>query len=226
MAKVRMSAIIAAASGPVGGMQFARSAGGTILRSRPNRRPTPTKISIDACADLRRIRYFWDNCNPEIKTYWQWLAPQLTWSDRLNQSYHPTGWQAYARFLSYYLRFKITGGTNSPSANSTDQPTEIIIAFQTSPAFYAIKVTTPFAAGYVYCGLYGAVLYRPNRRSGHPPFRYFTTIKNEAAYVNLYSEWTAVLPPLQPNQWVALKVVAFHPNFFPAAPMIETRKVL
>jgi len=219
MAKLRLSALVTQASGRVGGSQFVRSTAGTILRLRANRRPVPSTLSIAALATMGKIRQSWERKSTSTQLFWKRLAQELTWRNRLDQNYHPSAYQAYARYMSYWSRFNVPSGISTPSSSMTDQPTLIEYGCNIS-GFFGVRITTPATTDTIYCGIYGAVIFHPNRKSGYPPFRFITTVKNLTTITNIFDDWAAVLPALQAYQWYALKIVCFDPANYPASPVI------
>lgn len=108
MATLLFGPLVTDARGSIRGTTFSRAISGATARARP-RPPRPhTALQFSRQTELSTAAEQWRITPPAIKTDWETYAASVTLTNRLGQSFTPTGQMMQIRYVCWQLRAGIT----------------------------------------------------------------------------------------------------------------------
>lgn len=125
MARALPGPLIGTISGNIGGISFARSAGGLTVRRKIHQRAPYSEPLANAQSNFNLTSLAWENLSSTDKLSWSNLAQQRSLPDRLSGRRQPTARQL---FFNYHLgTYPFALGITSPipTPNTTPSPWQI-----------------------------------------------------------------------------------------------------
>lgn len=114
MAQVKYSAVVAGASGKVGGNVFARNKSGAYVRQWAKPTNPNTVRQSEVRTMLAGSASAWRGLTPAQQAGWDTLAATVTRTNRLGEAYTPTGRQIFIESFMNLTKTFITPLTNAP----------------------------------------------------------------------------------------------------------------
>lgn len=102
MAKVRLSSLVQGITGSIGGLTFANTTNGTVLKRRGIKVNQQTRKQLAARALWNRALVAWNALSTSTRNQWIALAEVVTWPTPLGQSRRLSGWQLFHKMYSPY----------------------------------------------------------------------------------------------------------------------------
>lgn len=224
MAKITPSAIIGSISGRIGGVEFAQTRNGIIVRKiGPKPKPTST-YAYYSRAQFQAATQYWATLPAATRAAWAEAAKQTTRTGALGQGRTFSGFTLY---LHYWLTGYWTRRSFStlPVQPIVCAPEFLLLASFSAAGTYTLNVYPGVEAGSVSCAVYGGpmtTLYQGAR----PKRLTLLTLQSRASFpINLYSAWISHWAPLQQGQSVFLEVRSYLAQRLWSGPIFATTTV-
>ena len=226
MARALPGPLIGTISGNVGGISFARSAGGLTVRRKIHQRQPYSVPLAEAQTNFNQVSLSWENLSSTEKLSWSNLAQQRTLPDRLSGRRSPTARQLY---FNYHLgTYPFGQGITSPIPTPNTTPGPFDISFSASHLgamfvdFYYPIVDRDFYLAFFSSPCIGRAQFSPPKSD-----RCFYTIPipdPSAGHINIdvAGQWTAEFGDLLIGSRVGLYIQLWYPEWTNPDPPNET----
>jgi len=196
---IKWGSVIQAASGNIGGIQFARHRGAPIARTRTRRCICASPDILDSRLGFAIITQAWRNLTALQKLNWNLYAIKYPTQNRLGLTRRISGFAWFARTNMPRLA-AAAPILYAPGQYAAGSPGTNTIIYFVQGAPYYFSITTPATQPSGYYEVFG---HRPVSTSsiGNKKLRLITSIP-AAGFIeyDLYSEWIAVLGDMQTNE--------------------------
>lgn len=219
MALIRMGPLAQAISGSLGACTFARHQGRAVVRRRP------LKIQpYSQTAALRRARFVraikaWVTLPEIYRLQWTAAAPLYTFHDRLGQPYTPSPRRLFEWYNTWLYTRRGFYYFGPPAYGRHPAPTVVSVDFAAGGPYNITLSMAPLMAltGYYFDGATAHSLSKWPTRT--PAYFHWWPVYNDVPY-NLFTPWTAVLPPLVSGEKFLLRLWAWTLNYAQSFPVI------
>lgn len=209
MAIIRASALVAAISGSVGGVNFATGKRGTVARLRGRRIPTQTEVLLRQQAIFANASRTWRELSNEQRSSWRALAPGYPITNRLGQTSPPSGYTLFLEVVIRGLRIWGFQFMDPPAQLPVPILESIASTFEVSGDYtLSFEISTPVFI--VRLQVWGARHFSKVIPKTRPRWREIVILPSAgggSAPVNIRAEWEAVFGTMAIDEAYSLKVV-------------------
>lgn len=218
MAIFRPGPLIAAISGNVGGLNFAQTRSGPIIRRKTTRTNKKTNRQLNRRARFSQVQKDWAVATDLTRDQWRAAAASIKRTNRLGLPSTLTGFQL---FVMNSLTNPVSDHTNfpvPPHLTATPQPTSVVLTASAAGQINLAWNVTDVPA-LIFCYIFGMRTLSTRPRTFFNTWRYFATDAGPpgAFNINLNAFWDPIFAHPLEGEVIAVKLRARNITYLPSA---------
>jgi len=203
--------LVAHISGNLGGLNFSRGRGASVIRKRLTRVKRATKAQLAQRALIQAIRSKWEALTDLQRRAWDAAAKSYPLTTRLGTPKYISGWQLFSHVVTSRGQTILWILTDPPLMRLTEQPYDLSFTAQLSGHF---TLSWDPHGGVIYCRdiLYGARPLRTTPLKRYPVWTYITDSYESNHPWDFENLWYAALGVPAAGEVIAVKLARWYEN--------------